>query len=284
MTTAMIELRDGRQLAYDQVGDPNGPPVVHCHGTPSSRLELNFFDAMFGHAGLRVLVPDRPGIGQSSPSPAPSLEGWAADVSEFAEALGLDRFVVTGLSGGGPYAATCCALLRDRVGGGMISGGDPDLSWPGARDGYVSLELELVDAPTEQAALERCADVIGSDGSGYLESDTLEWPAPDLAMFDDEAFAAHLAAVVTEGFRQGIAGFVNDVRTKGRPWPFDPAAMPVPVMVVHGADDIIVPLEHGRLAAERLRGAELRVLAGCGHVSTIPEWPPILAELVSGRR
>jgi pimeloyl-ACP methyl ester carboxylesterase len=284
MTTAMIELRDGRQLAYDQVGDPNGPPVVHCHGTPSSRLELNFFDAMFGHAGLRVLVPDRPGIGQSSPSPAPSLEGWAADVSEFAEALGLDRFVVTGLSGGGPYAATCCGLLGDRVLAGMISGGDPDLSWPGARDGYVSLELELVDAPDEETALERCAAAIGPDGSGYLESDTLEWPDPDLAMFADDAFAAHVGTVVTEGFRQGIGGFVNDVRAKGQPWPFDPGAVSVPVTVVHGADDTIVPLEHGWLVADRLRGAELRVLDGCGHVSTVPEWPSILTELVNRER
>lgn len=280
MTTGEIELRDGRSLAYDDIGDPRGHPVVHCHGTPSSRLELRHFDALFATAGVRVVVPDRPGIGESSPCAEPTLAGWASDVAELADALELDRFVVSGLSGGGPYAATCCALLGDRAVGGMISGGDPDLGWPGAREGYVSLELELVDAPDAEAALARCAEAIGTDGSGFLESDALEWPAPDLAMFADEAFADHLAAVVTEGFRQGIAGYVNDVRAKGRPWPFDPGAMAVPITIVHGAEDTIVPVGHAQLAADRLRGAELRILAGHGHVSTIPEWPPILAGLI----
>lgn len=281
--TATIELRSGRELAYEDIGDPRGFPIVHCHGTPSSRLELCYFDAHFTSAGLRVVVPDRPGMGGSSPCPGATLAGWAADMTELVDTLELDRFVVSGLSGGGPYAATCCALLGDRVVGGMISGGDPDLSWTGARDGYVSLELDLIDAPDEEAALQRCADAIGADGSGFLESDALEWPAPDLAMFDDEALVRHLAAVVAEGFRQGIAGYVNDVRAKGHPWPFDPGAMSVPITIVHGAEDTVVPVEHARLSADRLRGAELRILDGHGHISTIPEWPPILAALAGGR-
>jgi pimeloyl-ACP methyl ester carboxylesterase len=283
MTTGKIELRDGRELAYEDIGDSRGYPIVHCHGTPSSRLELGYFASRFATAGFRVVMPDRPGIGKSSPCPGTTLAGWAADMTDLVDALGLDRFVVSGLSGGSPYAATCCALLGDRVVGGMISGGDPDLSWSGARDGYVPLELALIDAPDEEAALALCSEAIGPDGSGFLESDALEWPAPDLAMFDDATFVGHLSAVVSEGFRQGIAGYVNDVRVKGRPWPFDPGAMPVPITIVHGSEDTIVPVQHARLAAHRLRGAELRILAGHGHVSTIPEWPPILAELVSGR-
>lgn len=277
MGTAQIELRDGRTLAVDEVGDPSGFPVVHCHGTPSSRAELNYFGAAFAAVGLRVVVPDRPGMGGSSPCPDRDLAGWADDVAQLADALGLDRFVVTGLSGGGPFAATCCALLADRVVGGVICGGGPDLSWPGARVGYVPLELELVDAPGDAAAVELCADAIGVDGSGFLESDALDWPEPDLALFADDDFAAHVGGVVGEAFRQGVAGYVHDVRANGRPWPFDPGEVRVPITIVHGAEDTVVPVEHARLAAERLHGAELRVLPGHGHLTPLFELPAIVA-------
>lgn len=280
MTTGTVELHDGRQLAFRDVGDPNGHPVLHCHGTPSSRLELDYFEAEFAAVGLRFIVPDRPGIGQSSAMATTTLSGWASDTTELADRLGLDRFVVSGLSGGGPYAATCCALLGDRVVAGMISGGDPDLGWPGARTGYVQLEIDLIDAPDDEAALVVCAEAIGEDGSRFLESDALAWPAPDLAMFDDAAFVEHLTSVVSEGFRQGIAGYVSDVRAKGSPWPFDANSMSVPITIVHGAEDTIVPVQHAELAADRLRGARLEVLDGHGHLSTIGEWPRIIAELV----
>jgi pimeloyl-ACP methyl ester carboxylesterase len=280
MGTAQIELRDGRTLTYNEVGDPSGFPVVHCHGTPSSRAELNHFDASFAAAGVRVVVPDRPGMGESTPCPGRDLAGWAADVTELVDALGIERFAVTGLSGGGPFAATCCALLGDRVVGGVICGGDPDLSWPGARVGYMPLELELIDAPDEDAAVELCVDAIGADGSGFLESDALDWPEPDLALFADDDFAAHLGGVVGEAFRQGVAGYVHDIRAKGRPWPFDPGEVRVPITIVHGADDTVVPVEHARLAAERWRGAQLSVLPGHGHLTTLRELPAIVAAVV----
>ena len=59
-----------------------------------------------------MISPDRPGIGLSDPKPGRTVLDWAADVSELAEHLGLQRFSVMGWSMGGPYAAAVGYALR----------------------------------------------------------------------------------------------------------------------------------------------------------------------------
>ena len=65
-----IRLRDGRILAYSEYGSPRGLPIIHCHGTPSSRVEGNliFDPAMATELGVGIIVPDRPGMGRSDSS------------------------------------------------------------------------------------------------------------------------------------------------------------------------------------------------------------------------
>jgi pimeloyl-ACP methyl ester carboxylesterase len=68
--TNFLTLPDGRRLAYAEYGDPNGHPVFYFHGTPSSRLEpLILGDEAIAQSGLRVIAPDRPGVGQSDFQP-----------------------------------------------------------------------------------------------------------------------------------------------------------------------------------------------------------------------
>src|SRR5690349_23137367 len=98
----MIATPDSRALAHCEVGDPNGPLVIHNHGGPSSRLEANLFaDAAAKHK-LRFVCVDRPGIGQSSPQQDRSYAGWADDITAVADALGHRELGVTGWSEGGP--------------------------------------------------------------------------------------------------------------------------------------------------------------------------------------
>lgn len=97
---------DGRTLAYEEYGDPDGPPVVFCHGTPGSRLSGGVFDDQ----PLRVVALDRPGIGGSDPAPrgypdpGRTLRAWRDDVEAVTRALGIGSFGVLGFSGGTPFA------------------------------------------------------------------------------------------------------------------------------------------------------------------------------------
>ena len=106
-----VRLPDGRLIAVEEYGDPAGPPVFYFHGWPASRLEAGLIPDL----PVRLLALDRPGYGRSAPQRGRTLADWPADVTAVADRLGLARFHVVGLSGGGPYAAACALALPDRV-------------------------------------------------------------------------------------------------------------------------------------------------------------------------
>src|SRR5919109_1263991 len=110
-----IESPDDRVLAAVEGGDPNGPAVVVHNGTPMSRLLYAPHVADAKARGLRLIGYDRPGYGGSTPQPGRVVADAAADVAAIADALGIDRFGTWGISGGGPHALACAALLPDRV-------------------------------------------------------------------------------------------------------------------------------------------------------------------------
>ena len=92
----------GASWPTPEYGSPRGLPIIHCHGTPSSRVEgdLIFNAAIAAELGVRIIVPDRPGMGRSDFQPGRRIVDWPDDVLELAAALGLDRFAVLGSSGG----------------------------------------------------------------------------------------------------------------------------------------------------------------------------------------
>jgi pimeloyl-ACP methyl ester carboxylesterase len=280
MNDSTIPLSDGRMFAFTDIGAPDGTPMIHSHGAPSSRLELAILDAAFKEAGLRVITPDRPGYGGSSPQPGRTLADWPTDVAALADAIGVERFVVTAISAGGPYAMACCALLPARVRGGFVSGGVGDFSWPNASEDFPQAELDFMASPTESAALEYAVEHFGADGAGFFEADPFEWSEPDAAMFEDEAFAGHFESVMGAAFGQGIGGYAQDVFVQSRPWPFDPGTITVPVAVVHGELDAVVPASHSRELASRVPGAVLRELPGQGHISGLLDLPGWIAEFI----
>src|SRR5437764_8999533 len=109
--THLLTVAPGRQIAVDETGDPRGYPVFFFHGWPASRLQGAGFSVEAPELGLRILAPDRPGIGLSTPQPGRRLLDWPPVVREIARQLGFARFSVMAVSGGGPYAlATAFAL------------------------------------------------------------------------------------------------------------------------------------------------------------------------------
>lgn len=279
MTDSHCTLPDGRELAYTDVGDPRGACVFFFHGAPLTRLHLVWMEGRFAAAGLRVVSPDRPGYGRSSPQPGRSMSDWPGDVTAVADALGVDRFLVAAHSSGGPYAVACAATLPARVAGAIVVAGVTDMSWTPAWEGYLEDERQIMRAPDEAAAVEWCRTHYGPDGNRFLAA-PFEFPPPDAAALrDDPAMAASLEAAMREAFRQGVVGYAQDVFVQGRPWPFDPGAIAVPVAVVHGDADTLVPLAQSRHTAEVIPTATFKVLPGHGHLTILSELPALASAL-----
>ena len=110
-----LTLSDGRTLAYDEYGDPDGAPVIFNHGFSDSRLIRNPDEEHTRSLGVRVIAADQPGVGASSPQRGRQMVDWGRDIEELADALGLERFAVAGHSGGSPHALSIAYRLPERV-------------------------------------------------------------------------------------------------------------------------------------------------------------------------
>lgn len=275
-----VEVGAGRQLAYTDIGEAGRPCVFFFHGAPSSRLRLAYLEEQFLAQDIRVVSPDRPGYGGSSPHPGRSMVDWPTDVSALADALGLDRFIVAGHSSGGPYALACAALLPERVSAAIVLGGVTDMGWSGAWEGYPDSEAWLMRMPDEEAAIARARERFRADGSRFLAASGFKLSEPDEQLYADEKTAHLLATARAEAFRQGVAGYAQDVFVQGRPWPFDPGVIAAPVRVFHGEADTVLPEAHSRHTAELIPGSALRILTGHGHFTILGELPAMASALM----
>lgn len=110
-----IILKDGRRLGYAEYGDAKGKPIFFFHGWPSSRFQGSVTHNSAKKLGIRIISPDRPGYGLSDFKKNRTLLDWPDDVIELANQLGIAKFSVVGVSGGGPYAAVCAYKIPERL-------------------------------------------------------------------------------------------------------------------------------------------------------------------------
>ena len=251
-----IRLRDGRALAYAEYGSPRGLPIIHCHGTPSSRVEgdLMFSGTVATELGVRIIVPDRPGMGRSDFQPGRRIVDWPNDVLELATALELDTFAVLGSSGGAPYAAACGVLIPNRVRIIGLLGGVAPVDCPGvfaAMSAPLRIMVRLARfAPAVLRGLFRL-NLRAMRGGGQRGSDRMaaSFPEPDRSLLQRPEVRDGFMACFQESCRQGPRGPVWDVGLMARPWGFDLAAIKVPVLLWQGERDRNVPADHGRYLA-----------------------------------
>lgn len=87
-------LPDGRKLGYAQYGSPTGRPVFYVHGHPASRLEGAHLHDVSLRLGARIICPERPGFGLSSPRPNRTLLDYPKDLEHLANHLKLEKYGV----------------------------------------------------------------------------------------------------------------------------------------------------------------------------------------------
>jgi pimeloyl-ACP methyl ester carboxylesterase len=266
-----IRLRDGRRLAYTQRGARDGLPIIHNHGMPGSRLEHEAESEFYTSLGVRVITPDRPGYGLSDAQPKRCLLDWPNDVVELADALHVERFGVTGLSGGGIYALACAAAIPDRVIEAVVTGCPGPMQRPGALSGMrlmTRLGVSLgVSAPWMLAAAAAVvAGMVRRFPRFFVDQSNRAKPPADRRWMSMPSVMGGTVDSLREALRPGALGYVQDIRALARPWGFDLDRIQVPVQLWHGDKDTVIPLHHGEYLASAIPGATLFVCPGEAHM------------------
>jgi pimeloyl-ACP methyl ester carboxylesterase len=269
-----VELADGRRLAYVEVGDPNGFPVISCHGGLSSCLDVVPAAAAATARGLRIVSPDRPGIGRSDRHAPRALLDWPADVVALADALGLEELAVLGWSLGGMYAQAVAHALPSRVRAVALVASSVPETWPGAERDLSAMDRTFLRLSGRGAPVDRAIFHV------------MHWAAVHTPRAYTRAFplSADDASALTAAIARGLVaphGVVDDYRVMGSTWGFEPSDLRVPVQIWQGDADDLVPAIWGRRLADAIPDAAITVVPGGTHYLWYEHWDVILDGLAA---
>ncbi|GCE01817.1 alpha/beta fold hydrolase [Embleya hyalina] len=266
-----VDTGRGGTLLIREWGPRSAPAVIHHHGTPSSSAAVPGGWHGPDRARVRVVTFDRPGWARSHDQPGRTVGDAARWTEQVADACGIGRFAVMGVSGGGPHALAAAALLGDRVGALCVSVG----LGPVEADGFDTTEgmcaetvEEITAARLGEVPLRRFVEA-AAGGDVPMDAWLAQLPASDREILTREAVRAEEAVEEREWVDGGLNGWVeDDLALFGRPWGFDPSAVTTPTLLVYGGADVLVPASHGAAYLTLLPHAELRVHPDAGHWMT----------------
>ena len=274
MTDHQLVAPDGRSLAVLERGPATGHAVLVHNGTPNSRLLYDRDVERAERQEIRLISYDRPGYGGSTRQPGRSIADCAADVRTIAEGLGIERLAVWGISGGGPHAIACAALLGDLVPAvAVLASSAP---WGAEGLDYFAGMGELNVKDIKLLIADRAA------GRAKCESDRLEVMAGSaedlfemlgslLSETDRAALTPELAEYMTDSTRSGLEpgadGWWDDAVAEISPWGFELRDIHTPVLLRHGRQDRFVPFGHGEWLARHIPGVQAELTEDDGHLT-----------------
>nr|VFK40637.1 MAG: Pimeloyl-ACP methyl ester carboxylesterase [Candidatus Kentron sp. SD]VFK45782.1 MAG: Pimeloyl-ACP methyl ester carboxylesterase [Candidatus Kentron sp. SD]VFK79777.1 MAG: Pimeloyl-ACP methyl ester carboxylesterase [Candidatus Kentron sp. SD] len=282
-----IRLPDGRALAYSEYGDPDGSPVFFFHGNPGSRLVRLSTEDFVADLGVRIITPERPGFGVSDFQPKRTLLDYPQDIARLADALGLDRFPIFGVSAGGSYVAVCAYALEQRITRAAIVSGPAPFDREGPYEGMTpawerafkmcKLPEWLLRAPI---ALQAYAQKRNPDKG--LDTMAAMFSRADAdKLINDAAIRARFKRNVLEASRRGARGWTREAKIQTSPWGFRPEDIRIPVDLWYWEDDPAIPPQMGRYLERAIPTATSRFLPGGGHLSIIDYLDKIIEGLLN---
>lgn len=258
-----LPLADGRRLTWCEIGPAQATTtVLYLHGSGSSRLEVAAYGPSAERLGVRMVAWDRPRAGGSTAQPGRRVTDVVADARAVAEAAGVQRPAVVGLSGGGTHVLALAATAPDVISRAVAVNPGP----PPHEDVLALLgrgtagPIRLVTrSPRAFGAVAAVSQSRNPLMRRFVRSRV---DAGDRAVLDDPVVGPLFELSAAEGRRQRGA-WVEEARMFwDEPWSFGLDSFAVPLDVFTGESDGFAPF--ARSLAEG--GATVHPFPG-GHIS-----------------
>ncbi len=286
---AAIRLPDRRRLAYAEYGDRTGVPVFVFHGLPGSRLGWSMLPDSSLPAAARIVAPDRPGYGASDPNPGRTLLQWATDVEALADSLGIGKFAIVGISGGGPGALACAWKMPERLTAvGIVSSPAPTNA-PGVFEGMSGtnrffMKLAWYLPRLSSWNIRFLASMIRRNPRRYIDTMKSKMHDVDRAVLDRTEIQKMLVADFGEAVRGGAEGMVDDmVANHGRPWGFPLREIETDVLSWSCELDRSVPPAMGAYLSRAVPSCQARFVTGAGHLWILIHLREVLDAVTGGQ-
>ena len=246
---------DGKRLHFEIAGQ--GPDLVLIHGASGSLRDLTFSLRDRLTDRFRVIAIDRPGLGHSDPLEDTSLAAQARHIKAGLAQLGVTEPVVLGQSYGGSVALAWALEGGPKA---LVLVGSPALPWPGKLDPWYRLTDTL---PGRHLAIPLASAFVPQS---YVASVTASIFAPDPV---PAGYEDHIGAPLTlrrETLRVNTSQ-INALRAELVTMEPRYPSLTLPVELIHGTADTIVPLDiHSAPLSQLLPKATITIIPGAGHM------------------
>jgi len=267
-----LVLRDGRNLEVREYGDPSGHPVVFFHGLIGSYHQASYIAEPARRLGLRIIAPNRPGVGKSDFVARRTALEAVPDIEALTSALEVQDFSVIGISGGAAYALAMVERLGARVRTATLISGMGPIRLPGAlrgmrRSDRFGLELGSRQPHLARRVFRRWQDSFRNDPKRFLRAFIAQLVVADRKLFQNQTlsdlFLGDLHQVFVAGsgpltLAQELVLFRN-LRLPQTKLPDHRR-----ITLWHGLDDDLVPPAMAWTLAQRLPNCEAHFVPG-GH-------------------
>lgn len=281
-----LDLQNGFRIAYEEYGDPEGEPVLFCHGWPSSRTMAALTHDAALELGLRIISPDRPGIALSQFQPGRTLLDWPPVFVELARALGIERYRILGVSGGAPYALVSAWANADSVKAVAVVSSAPPLDENETAEGLLAAYIWLLGIYRKSPAMLRLLFrffrpfallPMGKTNRRLLLA--MQQPVDRAALCHDRAFEICYESS-RAAWKHSATGVMCDAEVYANPWGFPPGEIKVPVRLWHGKLDRSFSWKLAGQLAAKIPNCASHFVENEGHYSLpIMHVKSILADL-----
>jgi len=285
-----VQLEGDAVVALEEYGDPNGVPVIFCHGWPSSRTMARLTDEPARDLGVRIISPDRPGISRSSLQPNRKLADWPRVIERVLNHAGIGEFRALAISGGAPYAYAMAATMPGRVRAiAIVAGAIPMTELEDARGLLPLYRWMLALYRTRPVLLRRLFHIARLILSlrppvwfrPLLLKMLLLRPCDAASLREDAAFEAIFESQ-RRAWRGSAEGVMADAQIYAQPWGFAMEDVHGPVRLWHGKEDRAFSVRLAEKFANRLPNCKPRFIENEGHYSLpIRRMREILQDLIS---
>lgn len=286
MSDSFINLEDGRRLGFIDCGEPEGLPIFLLHGTPGSRI-FGFESEPFIHEErLRIITPERPGYGLSDPCKDRTIKNFSSDIEALANHLGIRKFHIAGISGGGPYALVCGQCLPERVISVTLIASATPTDMEGFYEGMsrgnklafrISKHIPFLLRPLyfymAHAFRKNPEKLIEA-----IKSQLCSWDQEVLEQLKHKKVMNVFISHVREAYRQGMEGAYSDTVLLSKPWGIDFKSITAPIFMWHGESDTLMPISPAKNFSRILPECESHFIKEAGHL--LLESEEIRAEII----
>ncbi len=284
-TTRSIILRDSRKLHYGLYGKKDGEPVILCHGSYGCHTE-RYPDDMLTHSlGIRLVVPDRPGYGDSDIKKNREGLDWCDDLLQLMEKLDISKVSLLGVGVGGYFAIAAAHKLSQHLNKVVLVNSVAPFESIKEFSGMVPHDKIFFGLARHAPSLfKRFAELtlagLIKNIDWYFKSLEIYGGEMDRGTISNDELVTHLKDMVCTASHNGVTGFIQDMIMVTKKWEFPLSAIETPISIYHGEKQVAIPLSMGQRLASTLPKNKSHFIRNEGNYLLLNHWKTIMQEFI----